>query len=59
MTTDAQTLVSVVMLGGFIWALFFRLPMAKREQDQVSVVYSVVLALLALFGWLFVGVGTR
>ena len=59
MTTNAQTALSIVMLGGAIWALLFLLPKARRERDWFGIVCSLLTAILGLFGWLFIGVRTR
>jgi hypothetical protein len=54
-----ESLLSVVMLGGFIWAVRFMLPKAVREHDGLALTCAVLTALIALFGWLLVGVGVR
>ncbi len=54
-----DTALSVVMLGGFIWAVAFLLPKAWRERDRFGLTCSVIFALIALGGWLLIGVGTR
>jgi hypothetical protein len=58
MTTLESTL-SIEMLAGFIWSVAFLLPKARREHDRVGLICSVVVALIALGAWLFIGVGTR
>ena len=50
-------IASVLMLGGAFWAVMFLLPKARREQDTFAIVCSLLVALLGLFGWLFIGVG--
>jgi hypothetical protein len=47
---------SVAMLGGFIWAVSFMLPKAAERRDALALTSAVLAALLALFGWLLVGV---
>lgn len=54
-----QTLVSVAMLGAFIWAVGFLLPKAIRAHDGLALTSAILTAILALFLWLWVGVGTR
>lgn len=51
--------LSVFMLGAFIWAVAFLLPQAVHEQDRFGVTCSLLAALLALIGWLFIGTGVR
>jgi hypothetical protein len=48
--------VSLLMLGGCLWALRFLLPRAKREGDGFGVVCSLLTALVCLFGFLFIGI---
>ncbi|MCX6542819.1 MAG: hypothetical protein NTV05_00185 [Acidobacteria bacterium] len=59
MTTNSQIVLSVVMLGGSISALLFLLPKARRQHDSFGIICSVLAALTGLFGWLFLGIGTR
>jgi hypothetical protein len=59
MTTNAQTVLSVVMLGAAIWFLLFLLPRAWREGDKFGIACVLLGALLGLLAWLFIGVGTR
>ena len=54
-----QTLVSVAMLAAFIWAVGCLLPKALREHDGLALTAAILTAILALFLWLWVGVGTR
>jgi hypothetical protein len=54
-----ETLFSVAMLGGFIWAVRFLLPRAIKEHDRMALTCAVLTAALALLMWLLVGVGTR
>jgi hypothetical protein len=54
-----ESIVSVVMLGWFIWAVRFVLPRALRAHDGLALTSALVTALLALLGWLLIGVGTR
>jgi len=51
--------LSFILLGGFIWALAFPLPKATRERDGFGVACSLLMALVALLGWLLVGTGVR
>jgi hypothetical protein len=50
---------SVAMLAAFIWAIRFRLPKALELHDRLAVISAVLTALLALFGWLIVGIRVR
>jgi hypothetical protein len=54
-----DSVLSVLMLGAFIWVVTFLLPKAKREHDRFGVICSVLAALVALIGWLLIGSGTR
>lgn len=54
---NVQIAISVLMLGGAIWSVLFLLPRARREQDTFGIVCSLLMALLGLMGWLFIGVG--
>lgn len=57
--TDLQIAVSIALLGGAIWSLLFLLPKARREQDTFGIICALLMALVGLFGWLFIGVGVR
>lgn len=59
MTTNLQTVLSIAMLSSAIWSILYLLPRARREEDRFGVACALMLALLGLFGCLFVGVGTR
>jgi hypothetical protein len=59
MVTDLQIAVSIVLLGGAIWSLLFLLPKARRERDAFGIICALLMALVGLFGWLFIGVGVR
>jgi hypothetical protein len=54
-----ETLFSIAMLGGFIWAMRFLVPRAVKEGDALAFASAVVTALFALLLWLLVGVGLR
>ncbi len=54
-----QTALSVLMLAAVFWVLMFLLPKARRDHDRFAIVCSVLTALVALVGWLFLGVGAR
>jgi hypothetical protein len=47
---------SIAMLGGFIWAVSFMVPKAAKRRDALALTSAILTALLALFGWLLVGV---
>jgi hypothetical protein len=51
--------LSLIMLAGFIWAVTYPLPKASRERDGFGVTCSLLMALVALVGWLLVGTGVR
>ena len=59
MTTNAQIVLSVAMLGSAIWSILYLLPRARREDDKFGIACALILALLGLFGSLFVGIGAR
>jgi len=54
-----QTGLSAVMLGAVVWALAYLLPKARREHDTFAIVCSLLTAVVALLGWLLVGIGVR
>lgn len=54
-----ESVVSVVLLGGAIWALLFQLPGATRDGDRFAIACSVLTALVGLIGWLFIGIGAH
>jgi len=57
MNTTMQIAVSILMLGGAIWSILFLFPKARREQDTFGIICSLLMALVGLLGWLFIGVG--
>ena len=52
----AEALFSVAMLAGFLWAVGFMLPKARREHDTLALTSAVLTAVLTLLGFLLVGV---
>ena len=54
-----ETVLSIAMLGSFIWAVRFLLPRAVKGQDPLALTCAVLTAALALLMWLLIGVGTR
>jgi hypothetical protein len=56
---SVEAAVSVALLAMFLWELIFRLPRARRERDAFGVIVSMLTGLVALFGWLFLGIATR
>ena len=48
--------LSVAMLGGFLWAAMFLIPKAIREQDTLALASAVMVAVLAVLAWLWIGV---
>ena len=57
MKTSIQIAISIFMLGGAIWSVLFLLPKARRARDTFGIVCSLLVALVGLVGWLFIGVG--
>jgi hypothetical protein len=55
--TTVETALSIATLGGFIWAVRFMLPRARRDGSSLALTSAVLTALLALLGWLLIGVG--
>jgi hypothetical protein len=53
-----ETVWSIAMLGGFIWAVRFLVPRAVKQDDRLAVTSAVLTAVIALFLWLLIGVGT-
>jgi hypothetical protein len=51
-----EGIFSVAMLGGFIWAVSFMVRKAAKKRDALALTSAILTALLALFGWLLVGV---
>ena len=51
-----ETVWSIAMLAGFIWAVRFLIPRAVATRDPLAIACAVVTALLALLGWLLIGV---
>jgi hypothetical protein len=51
-----ETVFSVAMLAGFIWAVSFLLPKAVKERDALALSSALLTAVLALLAWLLVGV---
>jgi hypothetical protein len=54
-----ETVLSIAMLAGFIWAIRFLLPKALKEHDTMALTCAVLTAVLTLLMWLLIGVGTR
>lgn len=57
MTLDM--ILSIAMLGSFIWAVRFMLPKAVKQQDGLALTCAVLTAVLALVAWLLIGVRVR
>ena len=55
----AEMVFSIAMLASFIWAIRVLLPKAVKEQSGLALTSAVLAAVLALLGWLFIGVGLR
>ena len=56
---NLELIASVGMLGLFIWACRFLLPRALKDRDSLGISAAVLTGLLALFGWLLVGIAVR
>ena len=56
---SAELIASVGMLGMFIWVCRFLLPRALKDRDSLGVSAAVLTGLLALFGWLLIGIAVR
>ena len=54
-----ESALSLIMLGGCIWTLTYLLPKARREHDAFGVTCSLMIALVALLGWLLLGTWAR
>jgi hypothetical protein len=52
-----ESVLSVAMLGGFLWAVGFLVPKALREDDRLAIGSAVLTAGVALLGWLLMAVG--
>ena len=53
-----ETVLSIAMLGAFIWVVRFLLPKALKEHDSMALTCAVLSAILALLMWLLIGVST-
>jgi hypothetical protein len=54
-----ETLFSIALLAGFIWAIGFLLPSAIKQQDWLALASAALTAVLAFATWLMFGVGLR
>ena len=54
-----DVILSVAMLASFIWVVRVMLPKALKEQSGLALTSAVLAAVLALVGWLLLGVGVR
>ncbi len=59
MPPTLEAVLSMLMLGTFIWVLLFQVPKARRECDWFPLLCSLATAFVALLGWLLIGTGTR
>jgi uncharacterized BrkB/YihY/UPF0761 family membrane protein len=50
---------SIAMLASCIWAVRVLLPRAIKERSGLALTSAVLAAVLALIGWLLIGVGVR
>jgi hypothetical protein len=51
-----EVFLSVALLGAFLWAARFLIPRAIRERDLLALACAVMLAVVAILGWLWIGV---
>jgi hypothetical protein len=56
---SCDAIISVVLLGGVIWAVRFLVPRAVKAGDALALASAVLIAVLALLMWLFIGVVIR
>ncbi len=56
---EVEAFFSVVLLAGFLWAVGFLFPMARRNRDIFGIVCTIIAALAALAAWLLLGIGVR
>ena len=54
-----ETLSSIALLAGFIWAARFQVPKAIRTHDRLALVSALLTAALALVAWLTFGIALR
>jgi len=54
-----ETLFSMALLAGFIWATCFLLPRAIKQQDWLALVSALLTAALAVVAWLMFGIALR
>jgi hypothetical protein len=52
-----ESVLSVAMLGGFLWAVGFLVPKALKEDDPLATGSAILTAGVALLGWLLMAVG--
>jgi hypothetical protein len=52
-----EIVLSVVMLGAFLWAAAFLIPRAVRERDALAIGSALMVAALAILAWLWIGIG--
>ena len=55
----SQDLASIILLALFIVILRVEVPRARRNGEWFLVACSILTALVALLGWMLVGVGSR
>ena len=56
---NLETVLSVVFLGSFIWAIRFLVPKAVKQHEVLALTCAVLTAILALVALLLVGGGVR
>ena len=54
---SVEIVMSVAMLGAFLWAATFLVPRAVRERDGLAIGSALMVAALAILAWLWLGVG--
>ena len=51
-----EMFLSVALLGAGLWAATFLIPRAIRERDICALACAVAMAVVAVLGWLWIGV---
>jgi hypothetical protein len=54
-----ETVLSIAMLGGFIWAICFLLPRSLKQHDPLAFTCAMMTALVAFLLWLVIAVGIQ
>jgi hypothetical protein len=54
-----ENILSLLLLGSFIWCVQTLIPRATRERDTLAIVCAAAAALVAFLAWLLLGSGVR